>query len=50
MWPPVDKTIYDLVHEEALEIYHQHEPPPLPEGATEKLEDIFIEADQELIE
>lgn len=49
MWPPVDKTIYDLAHEEALEIYHHHEPPPLPDGASEKLEDIFIAADQALL-
>jgi trimethylamine--corrinoid protein Co-methyltransferase len=50
MWPPVDKTIRELVHEEAHEIYHHHQPPQIPDGAIEKLEDIFIEADQVLME
>ena len=50
MWPPVDKTIYELAHEEALGIYHHHKPPQLPAGAIEKLEHILKEADHSIIE
>jgi hypothetical protein len=50
MWPPAGKTIRELVHGEALEIYHHYKSSPLPDGAIERLEDIFIEADQALIE
>lgn len=49
VWPPVDKTMLDLAHEEALDIYHNHRPPPLPAGADKKLENIFSEVHQELI-
>ena len=50
MWPPADKTMSELAHEEALEIYHNQEPPPLPAGAIERIEHIISEADQALIE
>jgi trimethylamine:corrinoid methyltransferase-like protein len=50
MWPPADKTISELAHEGALEIYHHHKAPPLPAGAIEKLEEIFSEADRAFIE
>ena len=49
MWPPVDKTMSELVHEEALEIFHHHKSPPIPAGALEEFEHIFSEADQALI-
>jgi trimethylamine--corrinoid protein Co-methyltransferase len=49
VWPPVDKTMLKLAHEEAIDIYHNHRPPPLPAGADEKLENIFSEVNQELI-
>ncbi|UCD42699.1 MAG: trimethylamine methyltransferase family protein [Chloroflexota bacterium] len=45
MWPPADKTILELAREEALEIYHHHEPPPLPSGARSQMETILKEAD-----
>jgi len=49
MWPPVDKTMLDFAHEEALTIYHNHKPLPLLEGAADKMENILAEANQELI-
>jgi trimethylamine:corrinoid methyltransferase-like protein len=49
MWPPADKTMLEIAHEEALDIYHNHRPPPLPAGAIEKLENIFTEINQALI-
>ena len=45
MWPPAGKTIIEMAHNEALEIYHHHQPPQLPSGAQEKIEDIVKEAD-----
>jgi len=49
MWPPADKTITELAHEEALDIYHNHKPPPLPDGAMEQIETILNEAVSTLI-
>jgi trimethylamine:corrinoid methyltransferase-like protein len=48
LWPPVDKTMLDIAREEALDIYHSHKPPPLPEGAVEKMENIIAAANLEL--
>jgi trimethylamine:corrinoid methyltransferase-like protein len=48
LWPPADKTISEIVREQALEIYYDHEPPPLPEEAAQKLENIIAEADTTL--
>jgi trimethylamine--corrinoid protein Co-methyltransferase len=45
MWPPADKTIQELAREQALDIYHNHQPPPLPAGAAEKIAAILAEAD-----
>jgi len=50
MWPPADKTITELAHEGALDIYHNHKPPPLPDGAIEQIEKILSEAESSLIE
>ncbi len=30
LWPPAGKTAMDIVHAEALNILHTHQPPPLP--------------------
>ena len=48
VWPPVDETLLEIAQEEALEIYHNHRTPPLPNGAADKLENIIAEANQEL--
>lgn len=49
MWPPANQEILEIVREEALDIYHNHKPPPLPDDAVERLEGIFSEVHQELI-
>jgi trimethylamine--corrinoid protein Co-methyltransferase len=48
MWPPAGKTAMEVVHEEALDILHNHQTPPLPEGAADKIEAIVAEADKAL--
>jgi hypothetical protein len=35
-----------MVHDEALDILHNHQPPPLPAGAADRMEAILAEADQ----
>ncbi|MEE8390004.1 MAG: trimethylamine methyltransferase family protein [Anaerolineae bacterium] len=48
VWPPAGKTAMEVVHEEALDILHNHQPPPLPEGAADRIEAIVAEADRVL--
>jgi trimethylamine--corrinoid protein Co-methyltransferase len=48
VWPPAGKTMLEIVREEALEIIHTHQPPPLPTGAAEQIEAIVAEADEVL--
>jgi len=48
VWPPAGETMLGIVHEEALDILHNHLPPPLPAGAADKIEEILAEADREL--
>jgi hypothetical protein len=38
----------EVVREEALEILFDHQPPPLPGGAEDKIEAIVAEADRTL--
>ncbi len=45
VWPPAGKSILELAREEALEIFHHHQPPPLPEGAEGAFENLLAEAD-----
>jgi trimethylamine--corrinoid protein Co-methyltransferase len=47
-WPPEGKTMLEVAREEAMEIYKNHLPPPLPTGAAEKIERIVSEADRVL--
>jgi trimethylamine:corrinoid methyltransferase-like protein len=47
-WPPAGKTMLEVAHAEALEILHNHQPPPLPTGAEGKIESIVAEADRAL--
>jgi trimethylamine--corrinoid protein Co-methyltransferase len=49
MWPPAGEAAVELVHEEALDILYNHQPPPLPEGAADKIEAIVAEADRMLV-
>lgn len=44
MWPPAGQDIRGIAHEEALEIFHNHRPPPLPKKADQKIETIIAEA------
>jgi len=48
VWPPAGKTMLEIVHEEALDILHNHQPPPLPAGAADQIQAIVAEADREL--
>ncbi len=47
-WPPPGRELLEMVHEEALCILHNHQPPPLPPGAGEEIEAILAEADRAL--
>jgi trimethylamine--corrinoid protein Co-methyltransferase len=49
MWPPAGTRVSEIVRQEALDIYHNHKPPALPEGAADQIEAILIAADKELI-
>jgi hypothetical protein len=40
----------EVVHEEALEILHNHQPPPLPDGAAERIEAVVAKADRALVQ
>ena len=46
-WPPIDRPLMDIVREQALDILHSHNPPPLPVGAGLKIEAIVEDADKE---
>jgi trimethylamine--corrinoid protein Co-methyltransferase len=48
VWPPAGKTMLELARAEALDILHNHRPPPLPAGAAEKIEAIVAQADSAL--
>jgi trimethylamine--corrinoid protein Co-methyltransferase len=48
MWPPAGQDVLEIAHDEALEILHNHKPPPLPDGALDKIETIVTNADVEL--
>jgi trimethylamine--corrinoid protein Co-methyltransferase len=48
VWPPAGRTMLEVVHEEALHILYNHQPPPLPAGAPERIEAIVAEADKAL--
>ena len=48
VWPPADKTMLEIAHQEALDILYNHQPPPLPAGAEKKIEAIVAEADSVL--
>jgi len=48
VWPPAGKTMLEVAHAEALNILHDHQPPPLPADAAAKIEAIVAEADRVL--
>jgi trimethylamine--corrinoid protein Co-methyltransferase len=48
VWPPVDRSMLDVAHEEALDILYNHQAPPLPAGAADRIEDIVAQADKAL--
>jgi len=50
MWPPAGQRMIDIARQEALEIYHHHQPAVLPEGAVDQMESILNTADRELIQ
>jgi trimethylamine--corrinoid protein Co-methyltransferase len=47
-WPPVGQSMLEIAHAGALEILHEHRPPPLPAGAERVIEEAVAEADQAL--
>jgi len=47
-WPPAGQVLAEAIHEEALEILYNHQPPPLPPGAEELIQTIMAEADRAL--
>jgi hypothetical protein len=48
MWPPAGQEVLEVARAEALEILHNHKPPPLPDGASDEMETILAKADVEL--
>jgi trimethylamine:corrinoid methyltransferase-like protein len=48
VWPPYGEELSKIIRSEAEEIYHNHKSPPLPDGASSKIEDILKEADKAL--
>ncbi len=48
VWPPAGKSMVEVAHAEALDILHNHRPPPLPAGASPEIERIVAEADEAL--
>jgi trimethylamine--corrinoid protein Co-methyltransferase len=48
VWPPAGKSMLEIAHEEALDILYNHQPPPLPSGAEDKIEAIVVEANKVL--
>jgi trimethylamine--corrinoid protein Co-methyltransferase len=48
VWPPAGKTMLEIVHQEALDILHNHVPQSLPEGAADRIGAIVAQADREL--
>ena len=47
-WPPAGSCLLDLVHEEALDILHHHNPPLLPGGAQDRIQAILSKAGRAL--
>jgi trimethylamine--corrinoid protein Co-methyltransferase len=47
-WPPAGRTMLEVAHQEALDILYNHQPPPLPKGAGDRIDAIVAEADREL--
>jgi trimethylamine---corrinoid protein Co-methyltransferase len=50
IWPPYDKKLMEMIHAEAQEILNNHTPPPLPQGAEKRIQEILEEADKTLAE
>jgi trimethylamine--corrinoid protein Co-methyltransferase len=48
VWPPAHTPLLEMVHREALDILHNHRPPPLPSGAEAKIGAIVAGADRTL--
>jgi trimethylamine--corrinoid protein Co-methyltransferase len=48
VWPPAGKTMLEIAQEEALGILHSHQPPELPAGAVDRMEEVVSEADRAL--
>jgi trimethylamine--corrinoid protein Co-methyltransferase len=48
LWPPHGRDLNELIHDEAREILRTHTPPPLPDGAEDKIKGILAKADKVL--
>ncbi len=49
VWPAVHDSLLETVHQEALDILHNHQPPALPAGAAAKVASIVAAADRALM-
>jgi trimethylamine:corrinoid methyltransferase-like protein len=49
VWPPVGRTMVEIARQEAFDILHNHQPLPIPTGASEQIEAIVNEADKALV-
>jgi trimethylamine--corrinoid protein Co-methyltransferase len=48
VWPPADESLLGVIHEQALDILHNHRTPSLPAGAEQEIEAIVASADRAL--
>jgi trimethylamine--corrinoid protein Co-methyltransferase len=46
VWPEGEKALLESVHEEALDILHNHRPPALPAGAEARIDALLAEANR----
>ena len=49
-WPPHGTDLLEMIHQETRKLLSTHQPPPLPNGAEQTLQEILAEADHVLLE
>ena len=49
VWPPAGRDVLEMAREQAWDILQQHQPPPLPASALDRIEAIVAEADRALV-
>ena len=48
-WPPAGTSMLEAAHAKALDILHNHQPPPLPNASEARIDDIVRDADARLV-